>query len=98
MEVVLKDCLLIVYRTGLIEKIDRRNNKIIPFNITKNKHGYLCMRIDYKKVPIHKIVASVYLGYTAGVAPLAILEGNLMEIIHINHNKEDNHVDNLLVK
>ena len=94
---MLKDCLLIVHKTGLIEKIDRRNHKVIPINITKNKQGYLCIRIDYKKVPIHKIVAMVYLGCTAGVAPLAILEGGLMEITHINHNKGDNGVDNLLL-
>jgi hypothetical protein len=96
MEIVLKDCHLIVHRNGTIEKIDRRNNKIIPTIVTKNKYGFLCIRIDYKKVPIHKIIAKVYLGYTAGVAPLAILEGDLMEIVHINHNKEDNCVENLL--
>lgn len=87
MEIMLKDCLLIVHKTGLIEKIDRRNHNVIPINITKNKQGYLCIRIDYKKVPIHKIVAMVYLGCTS-----------LMEITHINHNKGDNGVDNLLVK
>lgn len=87
MEINIKCTRLIVHKNGLVEKIDQRNDKVIPFKITKNKHGYLCIRIDHKQVPIHKIIASVYLGYT-----------NLMEIKHINHNLIDNHVDNLLVK
>jgi hypothetical protein len=87
MEIIIKDTSMIVHRNGMIERRDQRNNKIVPFKITDNKYGYLCIRVDWKKFPIHRLMAIAYLELP--------LNDITREIIHINHNLKDNDITNL---
>jgi len=86
MEIKIKDSCLVVHRNGVIERRDLRNNKMYIMKSTKNKRGYLCIRVDHKQVPIHQIMATVYLGLP--------LNDITREIVHINHNITDNRVEN----
>lgn len=87
MEIRIKESCLVVHRNGTIERRDLRNNKLKTVQPTKNKQGYLCIRADWKKVPIHRLMAMVYLGMP--------LNDITREIVHINHNLTDNRVDNI---
>ena len=87
MEFILKEAHLIIHRNGLIERKDLRNNIIKRAPVTANRAGYLCVIIDHKQVPIHKIIAMAYLG----------VNNDLVDIFHINHNIRDNGVDNLQI-
>ena len=77
---------LVVHTNGLIERRDKRDDKVKPIKTYKKKNGYVYVRVENSQIPIQKIVAMCYLGYKIN---------DMRDIFHINHNSTDNSVTNL---
>ena len=91
---VLYNPTLRVYRDGTIERyfnINHRWGKKGWSKIEKklDPGGYIRIEVDKRKYKIHRLVAACFLGLD--------INDLSKTIDHINHNRSDNHVDNLRI-
>jgi len=88
MEICYKEAILKVHKNGLVEKLNKRTGKWFVPPIHKDKQGDAATRVDYKYVKIYKLI-STYFGLK--------IDDNLCDIYHLNRNKFDNSLNNLVV-
>ena len=65
--------------------IRRRDNKRIVSESTNNTHGYIRVKLNGVYYALHRLIAKQFIDNP----------DNLPEVDHINHNRTDNHLENL---
>lgn len=88
MDIDYKEATFRIHKNGLIERLNKRTDKWFNAPIHKDKYGDAVTRVDYKYVKIYRLM-SVYFGLS--------IDDRFNEISHINKNKMDNSLDNLVV-